>query len=142
MKKITLSEATEQQIIDAIRRNPDGWELKLDTYEQVSIAMEDNNWKEMFEEQVTHWGDHDSVDWDEDGNIEYYSDKTDEAFRNYLECSMESLDCFVDIDDLEIDVEKRGDMYQIIFWTEKGSFGRHKYDEVWCHSYSKVEVED
>lgn len=140
MKEITLKEATEQQIIDSIRRNPEDW-TELDTYEQVNAAMVDNKWKELFEKQVKNWGDHDSVDWEEDGCIDFSSPKTEDAFRNYLECSMESLDALVGIDDLEIEVQDRGESYHIVFWTVNKGCSRKKYDEMWCSSYKKIEVE-
>ncbi len=125
---ITLCEATEDQIIEAIRRNPEDW-IEHGKNDQIAVAMKDDGWKDLFEEAIGNWADHDSVDWyeDEDGDeyIDYKSEKTKAFFKRYLEATLE----IVDIDDLEIEVYKAND-YLHIKYLKDGE----KFDESWYTS--------
>ena len=137
--KITIGEATIEQIEQAIRNNPDRW-IDLDGDQQVSDEMDDIIWREQFEESLKYfdgWGDPERADWteDEDGDkeVDWDGETTKRQFENYIRCSK---DCFeadnggwVTIDDLDIDIRRCDNILHIVFLLD----GK-KYDEYWSSS--------
>ena len=59
MKKITLREATEEQIINAVKNNPElfGFNIPQTNEELIDAAMEDNNWQIGYEEHCNMYDD-------------------------------------------------------------------------------------
>ena len=85
MKRISIVDATEEQIIDYIKNNPDSWTLGelIDKDEQVYRAMEDLSWIDLFKEAVYLYPDDYDVDYDEDDCVDMESEKTKNEFKNY-----------------------------------------------------------
>ena len=59
MKRISIVDATEEQIIEYIKNNPDSWTLGklIDNEEQVYRAMEDCSWNAGYEEHCNMYDD-------------------------------------------------------------------------------------
>ena len=124
MKKVTIREATDEQIINAIRRNPEDWGLELIRDTQITAAMSKSSWIDAFSEAVHMWDAWDSVGWyeDEEGDkcIDFESVKTKDYYKNYVNSSMDSWNEFVEIENADIEVERGNDYLQIkVFWNGK-----------------------
>jgi hypothetical protein len=117
MKKISILEATPQQIIEYIKNNPDEWTLGklIDDDEQVYKAMEDPSWEDLFQEAVYMYPEDYDVDYDEDDCVDMESEKTKKEFKNYLKCSMNGFDEFLTEYDIDIEVGWRGDIFEVIY---------------------------
>lgn len=59
MKKITLREATEEQIINAVKNNPElfGFNIPQTNEDLIDAAMEDNNWQTGYDEHCNMYDD-------------------------------------------------------------------------------------
>ena len=59
MKRITLREATEEQIINAVKNNPElfGFNIPQTNEELIDAAMEDCNWNTGYEEHCNMYDD-------------------------------------------------------------------------------------
>ena len=68
MKTISILDATDQQIIEYIKNNPDKWTLGelIDRDEQVNRAMEVLPLVDMFKEAVDMYPEDYDVEYDED----------------------------------------------------------------------------
>ena len=124
MKKVTLRDATDEQIINAIRSNPEKWGLELSRETQVTKAMENSSYIDAFSEAVHMYDEWDNVGWyeDEDGDkcIDWESEKTKCYYYNYVDSSMDGWDEFVDIDYADIEVHRTNDYLHIeVFWDDK-----------------------
>ena len=121
MKKISIVDATEEQIIEYIKNNPDSWTLGklIDKDEQVYRAMDDLSWIDLFEEAVYLYPDSYDVDYDEDDCVDMESEKTKNEFKNYLECEMDCLYAFLTEDDIDIEIYWLGDILEVVYINNK-----------------------
>lgn len=89
MRKISLKNATEEQIENAVRRNPDkfGIKMTLDLDESMEEHMNDWKWRTIFEEAVHMYPEdyHSDEITDADGCVDYELEKTREIFKEYIE---------------------------------------------------------
>lgn len=139
MTKISILDATDEQIIEYIRNNPDKWTLGelIDRDSQVNRAMKVLPMMDMFKEAVYMYPDSYDVDYDEDDCVDMEGDKTKKAFKNYVECSMESFgDDFLDVDDIDIEVGWRGDIFEVEY-----SHDGHKLDTEYRHNGKNIKIE-
>lgn len=121
MKKISIVDATEEQIIEYIKNNPDSWTFGelIDKDEQVYKAMDDLYWIDLFKEAVYLYPDSYDVDYDEDDCVDMESEKTKNEFKNYLECEMDCLYAFLTEDDIDIEIYWLGDILEVVYINNK-----------------------
>ena len=117
MKRISIVDATEEQIIEYIKDNPDSWTLGelIDKDEQVYKAMEDLSWIDLFKEAVHLYPDSYDVDYDEDDCVDMQSNKTKNEFKNYLYGEMDALYEFLTEDDIDIEIYWHGDILEVVY---------------------------
>ena len=140
MKKITLREATEEQIINAVKNNPDSWTLGklIDKDEQVYRAMDDLSWIDLFEEAVDLYPDSYDVDYDEDDCVDMESEKTKNEFKNYLEFSMDYVYAFLTEDDIDIEIYWLGDILEVVYINNKNG---EELDKEIIHNGKNIKIE-
>lgn len=121
MKRISIVDATEEQIIEYIKNNPDSWNLwkLIDKDEQVYRAMDDLSWINLFTEAVYLYPDSYDVDYDEDDCVDMESEKTKNEFKNYLECEMDAVYAFLTEDDIDIEIYWLGDILEVVYINNK-----------------------
>lgn len=121
MKRISIVDATEEQIIEYIKNNPDSWTLGklIDNDEQVYRAMEDISWIDLFKEAVYLYPDSYDVDYDEDDCVDMESEKTKNEFKNYLYGEMDALYEFLTEDDIDIEIYWHGDILEVVYINNK-----------------------
>lgn len=138
MKTISILDATDQQIIEYIKNNPDKWTLGelIDREEQVNRAMEVLPLVDMFKEAVDMYPEDYDVEYDEDDCVDMEGEKTKKAFKNYVECSMEGSRDFLDVDDIDIEVGWRGDIFEVEY-----SHDGHKLDTEYIHNGKNIKIE-
>ena len=140
MKKISIVDATEEQIIEYIKNNPDSWTLGklIDKDEQVYRAMDDLSWIDLFEEAVYLYPDSYDVDYDEDDCVDMESEKTKNEFKNYLECEMDCLYAFLTEDDIDIEIYWLGDILEVVYINNKNG---EELDKEIIHNGKNIKIE-
>ena len=140
MKRITLREATEEQIIEYIKNNPDSWTLGklIDNEEQVYRAMEDISWIDLFKEAVYLYPDSYDVDYDEVDCVDMESEKTKNDFKNYLYGEMDALYEFITEDDIDIEIYWHGDILEVVYINNKNG---EELDNEIRHNGKNIKIE-
>ena len=140
MKKISIVDATEEQIIEYIKNNPDSWTLGklIDKDEQVYKAMEDLSWIDLFKEAVYLYPDSYDVDYDEDDCVDMESEKTKNEFKNYLEFSMDYVYAFLTEDDIDIELYWLGDILEVVYINNKNG---EELDKEIIHNGKNIKIE-
>ena len=140
MKRISIVDATEEQIIDYIKNNPDSWTLGklIDKDEQVYRAMDDLSWIDLFKEAVYLYPDSYDVDYDEDDCVDMESEKTKNEFKNYLECEMDCLYAFLTEDDIDIEIYWQGDILEVVYINNKNG---EELDKEIRHNGKNIKIE-
>ena len=140
MKRISIVDATEEQIIEDIKNNPDSWTLwkLIDKDEQVYRAMEDLSWIDLFKEAVYLYPDDYDVDYDEDDCVDMESEKTKNEFKNYLECEMDCLYAFLTEDDIDIEIYWLGDILEVVYINNKNG---EELDKEIRHNGKNIKIE-
>ena len=140
MKKISIVDATEEQIIEYIKNNPDSWTLGelIDKDEQVYRAMDDLSWIDLFKEAVDLYPDDYDVDYDEDDCVDMESEKTKNEFKNYLECEMDCLYAFLTEDDIDIEIYWIGDILEVVYINNKNG---EELDKEIRHNGKNIKIE-
>lgn len=140
MKRISIVDATEEQIIEYIKNNPDSWTLGelIDKDEQVYKAMDDLSWIDLFKEVVHLYPDSYDVDYDEDDCVDMESEKTKNEFKNYLECSMNGLDVFLTEYDIDIEIYWHGDILEVVYINNKNG---EELDKEIIHNGKNIKIE-
>ena len=140
MKKISIVDATEEQIIEYIKNNPDSWTLGklIDKDEQVYRAMEDLSWIDLFKEAVYLYPDSYDVDYDEDDCVDMESEKTKNEFKNYLEFSMDYVYAFLTEDDIDIELYWLGDILEVVYINNKNG---EELDKEIIHNGKNIKIE-
>ena len=140
MKRISIVDATEEQIIEYIKNNPDSWTLGelIDYDEQVYRAMEDPSWIDLFKEAVYLYPDCFDVDYDEDGCVDMESKKNKREFKNYIDGAMDSLDKFITEDDIDIEIYWHGDILEVVYINNKNG---EKLDNEIIHNGKNLKIE-
>ena len=140
MKKISIVDATEEQIIEYIKNNPDSWTLGklIDKDEQVYRAMDDLSWIDLFKEAVYLYPDSYDVDYDEDDCVDMESEKTKNEFKNYLEFSMDYVYAFLTEDDIDIEIYWLGDILEVVYINNKNG---EELDKEIIHNGKNIKIE-
>lgn len=140
MKKISIVDATEEQIIEYIKNNPDSWNLGklIDKDEQVYRAMDDLYWIDLFKEAVDLYPDSYDVDYDEDDCVDMESEKTKKEFKNYLECEMDYVYAFLTEDDIDIEIYWIGDILEVVYINNKNG---EELDKEIRHNGKNIKIE-
>ena len=140
MKRISIVDATEEQIIEYIKNNPDSWTLwkLIDKDEQVYRAMEDLSWIDLFKEAVYLYPDSYDVDYDEDDCVDMESEKTKNEFKNYLEFSMDYVYAFLTEDDIDIEIYWLGDILEVVYINNKNG---EELDKEIIHNGKNIKIE-
>ena len=140
MKRISIVDATKEQIIEYIKNNPDSWTLGelIDKDEQVYKAMDDLSWIDLFKEAVHLYPDSYDVDYDEDDCVDMETEKTKNEFKNYLECSMDGLDVFLTEDDIDIEMYWLGDIFEVVYINNKNG---EELDKEIRHNGKNIKIE-
>lgn len=140
MKKISIVDATEEQIIEYIKNNPDSWNLGelIDKDEQVYRAMDDLSWIDLFKEAVDLYPDDYDVDYDEDDCVDMESEKTKNEFKNYLEFYMDYSYAFITEDDIDIEIYWIGDILEVVYINNKNG---EKLDKEIRHNGKNIKIE-
>lgn len=142
MKRISIVDATKEQIIEYIKNNPDSWTLGelIDKDEQVYRAMDDLSWIDLFKEAVYLYPDSYDVDYDEDDCVDMESEKTKNEFKNYLYGEMDALYAFLTEDDIDIEIYWLGDILEVVYINNKNG---EELDKQIIHNgkNKKIEVE-
>ena len=140
MKKISIVDATEEQIIEYIKNNPDSWTLGelIDKDEQVYKAMDDLSWIDLFEEAVHLYPDDYDVDYDEDDCVDMESEKTKNEFKNYLEFNMDFSYAFLTEDDIDIEIYWIGDILEVVYINNKNG---EELDKEIRHNGKNIKIE-
>ena len=140
MKRISIVDATEEQIIEYIKNNPDIWTLGklIDKDEQVYRAMEDLSWIDLFKEAVYLYPDSYDVDYDEDDCVDMESEKTKNEFKNYLEFSMDYVYAFLTEDDIDIEIYWLGDILEVVYINNKNG---EELDKEIIHNGKNIKIE-
>ena len=140
MKRISIVDATKEQIIEYIKNNPDSWTLGelIDKDEQVYKAMDDLSWIDLFKEAVHLYPDSYDVDYDEDDCVDMEGEKTKNEFKNYLEYSMDGLDVFLTEDDIDIEVYLLGDIFEVVYINNKNG---EELDKEIRHNGKNIKIE-
>ena len=140
MKKISIVDATEEQIIEYIKNNPDSWTLGklIDKDEQVYRAMDDLSWIDLFKEAVYLYPDSYDVDYDEDDCVDMESEKTKNEFKNYLEFSMDYVYAFLTEDDIDIEIYWLGDILEVVYINNKNG---DELDKEIIHNGKNIKIE-
>ena len=140
MKRISIVDATEEQIIEYIKNNPDSWTLGelIDKDEQVYKAMEDISWIDLFKEAVYLYPDSYDVDYDEDDCVDIESERTKNEFKNYLECEMDALYEFLTEDDIDIEIYWHGDILEVVYINNKNG---EELDKEIIHNGKNIKIE-
>lgn len=140
MKRISIVDATEEQIIEHIKNNPDSWTLGelIDKDEQVYKAMDDLSWIDLFKEAVHLYPDDYDVDYDEDDCVDMESEKTKNEFKNYLECEMDCLYAFLTEDDIDIEIYWLGDILEVVYINNKNG---EELDKEIRHNGKNIKIE-
>lgn len=92
-KLVTLREATEDQIEEAVLRHPDlfGFTMTFDHEERMEQLMNDWRWESGFTEAVDMYPESYPVDRiGGDGSVDFDSEKTRETFKEYIKNSPEA----------------------------------------------------
>lgn len=140
MKKISIVDATEEQIIEYIKNNPDSWTLwkLIDKDEQVYRAMDDLSWIDLFKEAVYLYPDDYDVDYDEDDCVDMESEKTKNEFKNYLEFNMDAVYAFLTEDDIDIEIYWLGDILEVVYINNKNG---EELDKEIIHNGKNIKIE-
>ena len=142
MKRISIVDATKEQIIEYIKNNPDSWTLGelIDKDEQVYRAMDDLSWIDLFKEAVYLYPDDYDVDYDDDDCVDMESEKTKNEFKNYLEFNMDFSYAFLTEDDIDIEIYWLGDILEVVYINNKNG---EELDKQIIHNgkNKKIEVE-
>ena len=140
MKRISIVDATEEQIIEYIKNNPDSWTLGelIDKDEQVYKAMEDISWIDLFKEAVYLYPDSYDVDYDEDDCVDMESEKTKNEFKNYLYGEMDALYEFLTEDDIDIEIYWLGDILDVVYINNKNG---EELDKEIRHNGKNIKIE-
>ena len=140
MKRISIVDATEEQIIEYIKNNPDSWTLGelIDKDEQVYKAMEDISWIDLFKEAVYLYPDSYDVDYDEDDCVDMESEKTKNEFKNYLYGEMDALYEFLTEDDIDIEIYWLGDILDVVYINNKNG---EELDKDIIHNGKNIKIE-
>lgn len=140
MKRISIVDATEEQIIEYIKNNPDSWTLGklIDKDEQVYKAMDDLSWIDLFKEAVYLYPDSYDVDYDEDDCVDMESEKTKNEFKNYLECEMDYSYAFLTEDDIDIEIYWQGDILDVVYINNKNG---EELDKEIIHNGKNIKIE-
>lgn len=140
MKKISIVDATEEQIIEYIKNNPDSWTLwkLIDKDEQVYRAMDDLSWIDLFKEAVYLYPDDYDVDYDEDDCVDMESEKTKNEFKNYLEFNMDAVYAFLTEDDIDIEIYWIGDILEVVYINNKNG---EELDKEIIHNGKNLKIE-
>lgn len=140
MKKISIVDATEEQIIEYIKNNPDSWTLwkLIDKDEQVYRAMDDLSWIDLFKEAVYLYPDDYDVDYDEDDCVDMESEKTKNEFKNYLEFNMDAVYAFLTEDDIDIEIYWIGDILEVVYINNKNG---EELDKEIIHNGKNIKIE-
>lgn len=140
MKKISIVDATEEQIIEDIKNNPDSWTLwkLIDKDEQVYRAMDDLSWIDLFKEAVYLYPDDYDVDYDEDDCVDMESEKTKNEFKNYLEFNMDAVYAFLTEDDIDIEIYWLGDILEVVYINNKNG---EELDKEIIHNGKNIKIE-
>ena len=140
MKRISIVDATEEQIIEYIKNNPDSWTLGklIDNDEQVYRAMEDISWIDLFKEAVHLYPDIYAVDYDENDYVDMESEKTKNEFKNYLYGEMDALYEFLTEDDIDIEIYWHGDILEVVYINNKNG---EELDKEIRHNGKNIKIE-
>lgn len=140
MERISIVDATEEQIIEYIKNNPDSWTLGklIDKDEQVYRAMDDLSWIDLFKEAVDLYPDDYDVDYDEDDCVDMESEKTKNEFKNYLEFYMDYSYAFITEDDIDIEIYWIGDILEVVYINNKNG---EKLDKEIRHNGKNIKIE-
>lgn len=140
MKRISIVDATKEQIIEYIKNNPDSWTLGelIDKDEQVYRAMEDLSWIDLFKEAVYLYPDSYDVDYDEDDCVDMESEKTKNEFKNYLDGEMDALYEFLTEDNIDIEIYWLGDILEVVYINNKNG---EKLDKEIIHNGKNIKIE-
>ena len=140
MKRISIVDATEEQIIEYIKNNPDSWTLGelIDKDEQVYKAMDDISWIDLFKEAVYLYPDSYDVDYDEDDCVDMESEKTKNEFKNYLDGEMDALYEFLTEDDIDIEIYWIGDILEVVYINNKNG---EELDKEIRHNGKNIKIE-
>ena len=140
MERINIVDATEEQIIEYIKNNPDSWTLGelIDKDEQVYKAMDDLSWIDLFKEAIYLYPDSYDVDYDEDECVDMESEKTKNEFKNYLECEMDCLYAFLTEDDIDIEIYWLGDILEVLYINNKNG---EVLDKEIIHNAKNIKIE-